>query len=674
MAMKRQLSIILIFFLSQFISLKSQDVFWADTIFSCSSEITKEAYSPIQVLGKYNVMPTFGKTPCAWTLVYAKRRNQWIELGFAKKIIAQQLIINENINYSAIAKIILFDEKNNQREIFSNPAPKMKSDKGRFFNIIFKNDDFIVSKVRIELNTANFYDDYQIDAVGITEKKDTIFPRINLDKNSQYKDNIERLSDNVNSNYSDLAPIISPDGRILFFTREGDPRNLGGPNDQDIWYSNIDSNGNFEKAENIGPPLNNAYSNFAISVTPDGNSLVVGNIYLKKNTTQKQGVSISHRQNYYWSYPEPLSINNYYNKSRASTSYYANDSKTLLFGIVRDDSYDSYDLYVSFLQSDGIWSEPKNLGPEINTVGEELSPFLASDLTTLYFSSNSYPGYGKNDIFMSRRLDSTWQHWSEPINLGDRINTPEWDAYFSVPASGEYAYFVSYRDPIHREDIYRIKLPQSLKPESVVLLSGKVLNSKTNTPISAKIVYEELPQGKEVGTAISNDSTGEYKITLPGNKKYGFRATAENFIGISENIDLTNLAEYQELKRDLYLVPIQKGEKFKINNIFFEFGKFDLLPESYPELNRLAEFLQKNPEIKIQINGYTDNIGTNKDNQILSQKRADAVRDYLISKGIEANRIGAIGYGEKVPIATNETDEGRALNRRVEFEILEKEK
>jgi len=670
MAMKRQVSIIVIFFLAEIISLKSQDVFWADTIFSCSSEITNESNSPIQVLGKYNVMPNFGKTPCAWTLVYAKRRNQWIELGFAKNIIAQQVIINENYNYSAIAKVILFDEKNNQKIVFSNPDPKMKSDKGRFFNIIFKNDDFIVSKVRIELNTSNFWDDYQIDAVGITEKKDTIFPQINLEKSSEYQNNIERLNDNVNSNYSDLAPLISPDGKILFFTREGDPRNLGGANDQDIWYSIIDSNGIFEKAENIGPPLNNAYSNFAISVTPDGNSLIVGNIYTQ-NEPPMQGVSISHLQNDKWNYPEPLKINNYYNKSRYSTFYYANDSKTLLFGIVRDDSYGSYDLYVSFLQSDGSWSEPKNLGPEINTAGDELSPFLASDLATLYFSSNSYPGYGKNDIFMSRRLDSTWQHWSEPINLGNQINTPEWDAYFSVPASGEYAYLVSYRDGIYREDIYRIKLPQSLKPESVVLISGKVLNSKTNAPILAKIVYEELPQGKEVGTAISNDSTGEYKITLPGNKKYGFRATAEGFLGISENIDLTNLVEYQELKRDLYLVPVQKGAKFLINNIFFEFGKFNLLPESYPELNRLAEFLKKNPEIRIKISGYTDNIGSTEDNQILSQKRADAVREYLISKGIEVERITTLGYGEKDPIATNKTEKGRALNRRVEFEISE---
>ncbi len=668
--MKRQVSIIVIFFLAEIISLKSQDVFWADTIFSCSSEITNESNSPIQVLGKYNVMPNFGKTPCAWTLVYAKRRNQWIELGFAKNIIAQQVIINENYNYSAIAKVILFDEKNNQKIVFSNPDPKMKSDKGRFFNIIFKNDDFIVSKVRIELNTSNFWDDYQIDAVGITEKKDTIFPQINLEKSSEYQNNIERLNDNVNSNYSDLAPLISPDGKILFFTREGDPRNLGGANDQDIWYSIIDSNGIFEKAENIGPPLNNAYSNFAISVTPDGNSLIVGNIYTQ-NEPPMQGVSISHLQNDKWNYPEPLKINNYYNKSRYSTFYYANDSKTLLFGIVRDDSYGSYDLYVSFLQSDGSWSEPKNLGPEINTAGDELSPFLASDLATLYFSSNSYPGYGKNDIFMSRRLDSTWQHWSEPINLGNQINTPEWDAYFSVPASGEYAYLVSYRDGIYREDIYRIKLPQSLKPESVVLISGKVLNSKTNAPILAKIVYEELPQGKEVGTAISNDSTGEYKITLPGNKKYGFRATAEGFLGISENIDLTNLVEYQELKRDLYLVPVQKGAKFLINNIFFEFGKFNLLPESYPELNRLAEFLKKNPEIRIKISGYTDNIGSTEDNQILSQKRADAVREYLISKGIEVERITTLGYGEKDPIATNKTEKGRALNRRVEFEISE---
>ncbi len=668
--MIKRIAIIIFLFFISFSFSKAQNVLWADTIFDCSSQIGRGPFSARQILGKYNVMPNFGKTPNAWSVPNAIKRTQWIELGFNNNIIARQIVIAENYNMSAISKIILFDSKNNKKELFTNSNPKIISQRGRFFNIIFKNTDFNVSRVRIELNTANFYDDYQIDAVGISESQDTIKPQISIDKNSPYQENPVRLDDNVNSIYSELAPVISPDGKILYFTREGDPSNVSIQNNQDIWYSNIDSNGNFQKAKNIGQPLNNEYNNFTISATPDGNSLLVGNIYFK-NAPPKSGVSITHRTNSGWSFPEPLNIINFYNKSKYASFSLGSDAKTLILSLDREDSYGSHDLYISFLQNDGTWSQPKNLGSQINTAGGEHSPFLASDLSTLYFSSEGYPGYGKNDIFLSRRLDSTWEHWSEPVNLGDHINTADWDAYFSVPASGEYAYFVSTSNPVQKEDIYRIKLPTSLKPASVVLISGRVLNSKTNSPISAKIVYEELPEGKEVGTAISNESTGEYKITLPASKKYGFHANSDGYLGINENIDLTKLEQYQELQRDLYLVPIEKGEKIKINNIFFEFGKSDLLPESFPELNRLAEFLQKNPEIKIQINGHTDNIGSDKDNKILSQKRASAVQDYLINKGIASARIKSIGYGESKPIKSNDTEEGRALNRRVEFIILE---
>ena len=671
--MIKKFSIIFCIFFSQILSLQSQNVIWADKILDCSSPITDGQFSTNQILGKYNVMPNFGKTPCAWTTPNVTKRTQWIVVGFPKEMIAHQIIIAENYNYSAISKVSLVDNQGLQKEVFSNSNPKLVSQRGRFFNIIFQNDHFNVTQVRIEFNTTNFYDDYQLDAVGLSESKDTIYPHINIDESSHYSRNAERLDNNVNSNYSDLAPVISPDGKILFFPREGDPKNLGGRNDQDIWYSDIDEKGNFSEAQNIGRPLNNTYNNFAISATPDGNSLLVGNLYFQ-NAPPKSGVSITHRQNSRWTYPEALNIFNFYNRSKFASFSLGSDSKTLILSLEREDTFGGHDLYISFLQNDGSWSEPKNLGNQINTAGGEHSPFLASDMTTLYFSSDGYPGYGRNDIFLSRRLDSTWEHWSEPINIGEHINTNDWNAYFSVPASGEYAYFVSTTDPVQKEDIYRIKLPQSLKPESVVLISGKVLNSKNKMSISAKIVYEELPEGKEVGTAISNDSTGEYKITLPGNKKYGFRASAEGYLGINENIDITNLSEYQEIKRDLYLVPIEKGEKIKINNLFFEFGKFDILPESYPELNRLAEFLQKNPDIKIQINGHTDNVGSNQDNQILSQNRAKSVAEYLIDKGIIRNRIKTYGYGESTPLASNNTDEGRALNRRVEFVIIEKGK
>jgi outer membrane protein OmpA-like peptidoglycan-associated protein len=324
------------------------------------------------------------------------------------------------------------------------------------------------------------------------------------------------------------------------------------------------------------------------------------------------------------------------------------------------------------MQVDGKWSKPMNLGNSLNSVGNEVSPFLASDGKTLYFSTNGYPGFGKNDIFVSRRLDDTWKNWSEPMNLGNKVNTNEWDAYFSTSAAGDYAYFVSSANKATSEDIFRIKLPTSAKPTSVVLISGKVLNSKTGEPLGAKIIYEELPSGKEAGVARSNPSKGEYTIALPAGKKYGFSASAEGYIAINENIDLTQLTEFKEIKKDLKLVPIEKGEKVSINNIFFEFGKEGLLPESFPELNRLVKLMITNPNLKIRIEGHTDNIGNDKNNLLLSENRTLSVMNYLVENSIESNRLETKGYGKTKPKANNNTEEGRQQNRRVEIVILEK--
>jgi outer membrane protein OmpA-like peptidoglycan-associated protein len=188
----------------------------------------------------------------------------------------------------------------------------------------------------------------------------------------------------------------------------------------------------------------------------------------------------------------------------------------------------------------------------------------------------------------------------------------------------------------------------------------------------ASIVYEDLSSGKEIGIAHSNPTSGEYQITLPAGKKYGFLAKAEGFIAINENLDLTELNEYQELYRDLYLIPIEKGEKIKLNNLFFESGKSEILSESFSELNRIVKLMNDNPKMQIRIDGYTDNIGSEKDNQILSENRAKATLEYLESKGIPISRISSKGYGKNKPIASNSTEEGRSKNRRVEFVILEK--
>jgi OmpA-OmpF porin, OOP family len=486
------------------------------------------------------------------------------------------------------------------------------------------------------------------------------------------KTNKENLGLSINSERDELAPVISPDGKTLYFVREGHPSNIGyskNEEDQDIWFSTKTDTGTWTIAKNIGSPLNNINNNAIYAVTPDGNTLLLLGKYYNNNESGN-GFSISHKTNSGWSFPENLNIANYYNMNKYVSAFLSNDGKTLLLSLQRNDSFGDLDIYVSFLEKDGGWSEPVNLGPAINTEKSETTPFLASDGVSLYFSSNGHGGYGHQDVFVARRLDSTWKNWSKPENLGPTINSAGWDGYYTIPASGDYAYFISSDNSYGKGDIFRTLLPKNVRPKPVILVSGKVINAKTKEPIEAKIFYEVLPEGKEIGTARSNPNNGNYKITLPAGKKYGFRAEAAGFISVNDNIETFKLSEYKEIERDLELVPIEIGQTVRLNNLFFDFDKSILRDESFPELDRVVKMMNENPDIVIEISGHTDDKGSIEYNQKLSEARAKAVVEYILQKNIDKKRLEFKGYGKTKPITDNDTEVGRQLNRRVEFIII----
>jgi outer membrane protein OmpA-like peptidoglycan-associated protein len=481
----------------------------------------------------------------------------------------------------------------------------------------------------------------------------------------------KNLGEAVNGQYDDILPVIAPDGRTLYFCRSNSPENIGGGR-QDIWFSELQADGTWGAAKNIGIPLNNRDNNYLCSITPDGNTILVGDGY-SAATNRQRSVAISNRTLDGWSIPKPVVIKNFYNDSRFGEYSLANDNKTLILAVERKDARGGKDLYVCFRQEDSTFSEPLNLGPVVNSLGHEATPFIASDGTSLYFASDGHGGFGAFDVFVTRRQDSTWTNWSTPENLGPTINTSGWDLYYTIPASGEYAYYVSYSNTYGAGDIFRIGLPKKVRPRPVVLIQGRVLNKKTGQPIEADIFYELLPEGKEIGRARSAPGTGQYKIVLPAGSNYGFRATAPNYLSVNDNMDLSQLTEYTELTRDLYLVPIEAGSVAELKNIFFDYDKSTLRPESFPELNRMAKMLKDSPTMTIEVGGHTDAIGGDAYNQRLSNDRAKAVADYLVTTGgVEPARITSKGYGKKRPVATNATDEGRQLNRRVEITILTK--
>ena len=484
----------------------------------------------------------------------------------------------------------------------------------------------------------------------------------------------ENLDNHVNTTYTEILPIISPDGKTLYFIRSDHPyNNKGSLNSQDVWVADVTDGIDNAIATRMEKPLNTMTYNMIAGVSPDGNSMLIKGVFNAKGEYEKRGYSFINKTKNGWSKPKAIELPDYDNmvKGPYTGAYWTQDGKHIIMSFSEDKDVSNQDLYVSHLKDDGTWTRPTKLGSTINTDGDEHSPFLASDGKTLYYSTNKDGGLGSNDIWMSKMQDDSWTNWSEPINLGDEVNTDEWDAYYSIDAQGEYAYMASAKNSVGNEDIVRIKLKEEVQPDPVVLITGKVFNKKTNEPLGARIDYNGLIDGKNYGVARTNPVTGEYTIILPYGINYDFTASAEGFLGVSENLDLSPIGEYKEIKRDLYLVPIEVGATIRLNNIFFETGKADLKKESFSELDRVVEFLKDNPNVKIELSGHTDNVGDKAFNKNLSQKRADTVMQYIISKGINVARLTGKGYGMEKPVADNATEEGRALNRRVEFTILE---
>jgi outer membrane protein OmpA-like peptidoglycan-associated protein len=501
--------------------------------------------------------------------------------------------------------------------------------------------------------------DIEIDYLKITKSPEIL----NLVENADSIGDKEKLSENINSEFDELTPIVAPDGKTLYITRDDHPKNAGDPkDDQDIWVSTLDANGEWTPLKNMGFPLNNNGSNFPVSASPDNNSLVIGNKYKADGTKNGPGLSITYKTAKGWGVPTSFEIEDYYNDNDYVSYFLCSDNKTLLTSLERKEGLGEKDLYVSFLIDDNKWSKPKHMGKTLNTFGDETLPYLAADNTTLYFSSEGHLGYGNDDVFVSKRLDDSWTNWSEPKNLGPKVNTVNSELGYFLDAKGEIAYFSS------GGDIW--KIGNAEKPDPVSLISGITYNKKTNLPMQAEIRYYDLEANVELGKATSDPTTGTYKIILPTGKKYSFVAQQKEFYPISENLDLKELKEYNELTKDLFLLPIEKGEAIRLNNIFFEFNKADLKSESFNEIDRLYKILADNPEMKIEISGHTDDKGSDVYNRDLSDKRAKSVLNYLVNKGIDNGRLTSVGFGEAQPVIENINDENRAINRRVEFKVL----
>lgn len=471
----------------------------------------------------------------------------------------------------------------------------------------------------------------------------------------------QNLGDSVNTAESEYFPSVSIEGNKLIFTRLLNNRNedfFGTIKDGNTWRKAVPLKGNINTAENEG----------AQNISQDGNWL----FFTACNRANGYGscdIYLSYLTENGWS--EPFNLGNTINTDQwESQPSVSPDKRDLYFASRRFGGYGGSDIYVSHLLSNGTWSKPENLGPEINTSADETEPFIHADNQTLYFVSNGLPGYGEADIFITRK-DSDGK-WQKPENLGYPINTIDNDGTMVIASDGVTAYFSSNRsDSRGRNDIYTFQMRPDMRPYKTLWIKGKVFDKKTNTGLPSTVELIDLASKRTI-SRVQTDETGNYLITLPVGKDYAFNVNRRGYLFYSDNYSLKDKSPDSTYEKDIPLQPIEVNASIVLKNIFFDFNKFELKPESQVELDKVVQLMQDNPSVKIQIEGHTDNIGNASDNMKLSENRAKAVVNYLVSKNISITRLTAKGFGATKPIADNSTEDGRAQNRRTELKVIGK--
>ncbi len=468
------------------------------------------------------------------------------------------------------------------------------------------------------------------------------------------------LGDSVNSEFSEYYPAVTIDDSLLVFTRRtGDSR-------EDFMQSRVLKNGQYGKAEKIRGDINLERFKGAITMSPDGEWMIfAGNfsglgygnydLYISYNTPSG------------WSEPENLgqNINTEYWESSPSISP---DKRVLYFSSDRPGGYGGRDLYMSIRQPNGKFGRAINMGEKINTIGDELAPYVHADNQTMYFTSDALPGYGGTDLFVTRKQPDG--EWGTPENLGYPINTIENEGSIGVSADGTTAFYASDRSDSRGElDLYKFGLRKDIRPFKTLYLKGRVFDAKTGKGLPSSVELIDNATNQPL-MKIQTDELGEYLVTLPNGKDYTFTVDRKGYLFYSELYDANRLLADSVYKKDIPLQPVALNAHVVMQNIQFEVGSYKLLHVSLIELNKLLQILNDNPTLKVEISGYTDNIGNAEENLKLSTSRAKAVVDYLIEKKIDAARLSYKGYGSSKPVATNATEQGRAKNRRTEFAIV----
>ena len=476
------------------------------------------------------------------------------------------------------------------------------------------------------------------------------------------------LGEKVNTDQMEYFPSISANGKVLVFTH----RNLEGDKiDEDFWVTTRDSDtSEWKQATPLRGKLNTILNEGAQSVTSSGNVIFFaacereggfGSCDIYASFLQKDGS---------WSEAVNLgpAINTPMWESQPSIS---SDGKTLYFVRGRTGTSKNIDIYYATLDGQGRFSKAKRLEGKVNTLKQEQSPFIHFDNQSLYFSSKGHPGMGGQDFYVSRKQPDG--SWGEPQNLGYPINTPKEEFSLIVAPDGKTGYFSSDGLPgnLGSVDLYSFTLPQESQAMQIAYIEGEVVNQKTKEKLNANLIFSRL-DSNTVALEENTGKDGYYFTVLPSGRDYALTIKKPGFLFYSKNFSLSQQNAEKAYRLDVELIPIEANKRVKLENVFFAYDSYEILPTSYPELDQIVTFLNDNETVKVRLEGHTDNQGGDAYNKTLSLNRAKAVITYLATKGIDENRMDAAGYGAEKPIATNDTEEGRALNRRTELLILSK--
>jgi OmpA-OmpF porin, OOP family len=495
-----------------------------------------------------------------------------------------------------------------------------------------------------------------------------------------------KLFAQLNSIYDEQAPVLTPDGVELYFTIAKRPLNVSGKNDLgDIWVSRLEGNKWSEPSLAKGL-INNGGYNAVLGFSSDGQKMFLyGHYTFDGEEAGSQGISVSRKTGFGWTVPRNENMPSFQNKSVATGGHITPDKTVFVFSADTGGTFGKEDLYVSFYA--GKWTEPKNLGAVINTKNQELTPWLSADTKTLYFASNTPSSPGNFDIFLSERLDSTWTNWSPPKNLGPDVNSLGREMFYSTAANK--IFFTStlkslgYGDiretkrlepepaPELKKDSVRNETPiaQTIAPvdkpdNGLTKIFGKITDSETGEAVAANLVF----YGPNVVFILASKE-GKYEAELLPKSLYSVRVEAHGYLGYFNKINLTK-EQQRQFEIDVKLRPVHIGASVNLESVLFKQSTTEMLPESNDELDMVVDFLKFNPTVEIELAGHTDNGGDPEKNLKLSRERVAIVKSYITKSGIAARRIQGVGYGGANPIASNRTEEGRRLNRRVEFKIV----